>query len=463
MEMRKSGIYCIGAALIFTGCSRISTNPMPVFNEVQTSISHRTGQVIVWDKGEEGCREFKNWLKSSLEKDLTVEKAVQIALLNNQHLKGTYENLGIAQAQLVQAGLLKNPIFSLSLRCENLVNSASILEMGLVQNFLDILLKPQKKRLACAELAIVKSEVSARVLDVIAEAKIAYHSLQSAEQVLMMRKQVLETTEAAYDVANRLHEAGNITNLDLVVERSNYEQMKIDVSDAEVSLFEARERLNIVMGLWGSNIDWKISQQVSPIPDEQMDFDCIESYVIANSLDLQMSRERMRATALSLGIETTEIIFPELTFGPDSERDPGGPWFIGPQFSIGIPIFDIGVAKKAAGCAELSKQWNEYTALAIEIRSASRVASFRLLNALKQYQYFQSIIIPLEEQITKETLHQLNAMQLGVFDLLLVKQKEIETRLKSIFSYRDYWIARTEVEMLMSGRMIHKMDMVNGK
>ncbi|MEX1012708.1 MAG: TolC family protein [Waddliaceae bacterium] len=436
---------------------------MPVFNEVQTNISYRTGQVLVWDKRKESCCEFKDWLESTLKEDLTVEKVVQVALMNNQRLKGTYENLGIAQAQLVQSGLLKNPIFSLSLRYENLVSSANILEMGLVQNLLDILLKPQKKRLACAELALVKSEVSAHVLDVIAEAKIAYHSLQSAEQVLMMRKQVLEATEAAYDVAKRLNEAGNITNLDLVVERSNYEQMKIDVSGAEVALFKARERLNIVMGLWGSNIDWKISQQISFIPDEQMDFDCIESHVIANSLDLQMSKERMRATALSLGIETSEIIFPELTFGPDSEREPGGPWFVGPQFSIGIPIFDIGIAKKAARCAELSKQWNEYTALAIEIRSASRVASFRLLNALKQYQYFQSIIIPLEEQTTKETLLQLNAMQLGVFDLLLVKQREIETRLKSIYSYRDYWIARTEVETLLSGRMIHKMNMVNGQ
>jgi len=86
-----------------------------------------------------------------------------------------------------------------------------------------------------------------------------------------------------------------------------------------------------------------------------------------------------------------------------------------------------------------------------------------LLNAFKQHRYFQNVIIPLEEQITKETLLQLNAMQLGVFDLLLIKQKEIETKLKSIFSYRDYWMARTEVEMLLSGRMIHKINMVSGQ
>lgn len=450
-------------SLLFCGCSRISTDPTPAFIQVQDSVLQRTGHSIAWCKGDENSCEFNDWLAETLQEDLSVDQVIQIALLNNQRLKATYENLGIAQAQLVQSGLLQNPIFSLSLRYKNLVDSASIIEMGLVQNFLDILLIPLKERLACAELGLIKSEVAAHVLDVIAEAKIAYHSLQATEQILIMRNQVLEALEAAYDVANRLHDVGNIRNLDLIIQRSNYEQMKIDVSTSEVAVFEARERLNSIMGLWGLNVEWELSKQISEIPDEQIDLTCIENQVIASSLDLQMSRERMQATALSLGIETSKIVFPEITFGVDSERDSGQPWFVGPQFSIGIPIFDIGIAKRASGYAVLSRQWNEYTALAVEVRSFARLAGFRLQNASRQHHYFQNVIIPLEEQITEETLLQLNAMQLGVFDLLLIKQKEIETKLRSIFSYRDYWVARTEVEMLLSGRMIHKIDMAGGK
>ncbi len=443
--------------LLLSGCSRINIDPTPVFIQVQNDVSERTGHTISWNNS---C-EFKDWLEKTLNQDLDVDQVVNIALLNNQRLRATYEHLGITQAHLVQSCLLKNPIFNLSLRYENLVNPANIIEMGLVQNFLDILLKPLKKRLAYAELELIKSEVAAHVLDIIAETKMSYYTLQAAEQVLAMRNQVLEVTEAAYDVAKRLRKAGNITNLSLAIERSNYEQMKIDVSSSELDVIEARERLNVLMGLWGLDVDWELSKQMSEIPNEQIDLACIENCVIANSLDLEIARKRMRTTALSLGIETSEIVFPEITFGPDSERDPGGPWFIGPQFSIGIPIFDIGLAKKASGYAELSQQWNEYTALAVEVRSAVRSASFRLLNALKQTRYFKDVIIPLEEQITEETLLQLNAMQLGVFDLLIVKQKEIEAKLKSIFSYRDYWIARTEVEMLLSGRMVHTV--VNGQ
>ena len=51
-------------------------------------------------------------LQALLEGELTTNAAVQIALLNNAALQATFEELGIAQAELVQAGLLKNPVFA---------------------------------------------------------------------------------------------------------------------------------------------------------------------------------------------------------------------------------------------------------------------------------------------------------------------------------------------------------------
>lgn len=446
----------IANMLILSGCSKIDTDPTCALIQVQQNVQERTGEVIGWDDAGGCCLEFNDWLAETLQEDLSVDTTVQVALLNNQRLKGIYQDLGIAQAQLVQAGLLKNPIFSFSIRYERLLDSANIIEMGLVQNFLDVVLKPLKIKLACAELELIKSEVAAEVLDLIAETKIAFYSLQSAEQMLKMKRQVFETRDAAYDVARRLRQAGNITDLALAIERSTYEQMKIDLSTSEVQVLEARERLNVLMGLWGLNTDWRLSEETQDIQDLDVDLSCIENHVIAKSLDLKSSRQKMRATALGLGVDNAELIFPELTYGPDSERDPREPWFIGPQFSMGIPIFDIGLAQKASARAELKKQWNEYTALAVEVRSASRVASYRLLNALKQNRYYRDVIIPLEEQITEETHRQLNAMQLGVLDLLLIKQKELDTKMKSISSYRDYWIARTQVEMLLSGRMIKR-------
>ena len=43
---------------------------------------------------------------------LTAQSAVRVALLNNPGLQATYARLGIAEADLVQAGRLRNPVLS---------------------------------------------------------------------------------------------------------------------------------------------------------------------------------------------------------------------------------------------------------------------------------------------------------------------------------------------------------------
>jgi outer membrane protein, heavy metal efflux system len=443
--------------VLASGCSRLTTSPVVPFNQVQHDVCRRTGRLITWNKSQNSCV-FQEWLENTLKEELTLDGVIQIALLNNPNLKAAYENLGIAQAQIVQANLLKNPIFSLSLKYENLVDSAHIIEMGLVQNFLDILLKPLKKKLAYAELAMVKSEIAAQVLDVIAETTIAYHMLQADQQVSKIQSLELETMEATYEAAKRLHDAGNVTELFLTVEHSNYENMKIDLLRTEVDVFESRERLNVLMGLCNDACKWKLAENVLTLPDCPQDWSCIETQAIANSLDLQIARQRITATALRLGIEVAEIIFPDFTLGIESEKDPVEPWFIGPQLSLGIPIFDMGWAKRASNRAELSKLWHQYYALAVQIRSSARSARFRLLKGLEQYNAYQQVIVPLDEQIIETALKQLNAMQIGVFELLEMKKKEIVAKRLALRSYKDFWKARTEIETLLNGRMVKLRD-----
>ena len=43
-------------------------------------------------------------------------------------------------------------------------------------------------------------------------------------------------------------------------------------------------------------------------------------------------------------------------------------------------------------------------------------------------------------------------MQIGAFQLLQAKQQEIEAGGQYIETLRDYWLARTELDQLLSGR-----------
>jgi outer membrane protein TolC len=67
------------------------------------------------------------------------------------------------------------------------------------------------------------------------------------------------------DVARRLNEAGNITDLDLARERALAEAGKLALRSAEIAVRQSREQLNNLMGLWGKNTDWQADGRLPDI------------------------------------------------------------------------------------------------------------------------------------------------------------------------------------------------------
>ena len=433
-----------------------SLDARPAFEDVRPDVADRTGRTVQWHTGTEADAAVAAEVREMLSEPLTVGRAVQAALLNNPRLQGTYERLGVAQANLVQAGLLRNPVFDAEVKfLDTVPGTKAVLEMAVVQDFMDTLMIPLRKRLAEAELEAAKAEVTGAVLDLAAEVRVALVSLQAAARTLTMRQEVLQATDASYDAARRLHEAGNITDLALAGERALHEEAKLAVADAETAVLEAREQMNALMGLWGDDTGWTAADRLPDVPDEPMDLSDLERRAVAASVDLTVLRNRMRVVAARTGIDTTELVFPELAGGAAAEYEgPEDAWQVGPAVAVGVPVFDWGQARTAAGRHRLRRLWHAYTAQAIEVRAAARAARARLRNARRQSEYYRRVVLPLAEQITAETQLQYNAMQLGVFHLLQAKRREIEVRRRYILARRDYWIARTELEQILAGRML---------
>ncbi len=439
--------------LLVVGCGSSSLDPQPAFDDVRAGVAERSGRLITWRRQDKPAVALTSQIEEMLSDELSLDEAVRIALLNNRRLQATYERLGIAQAQVVQAGLLRNPMLDVSLRFAEGPGSDYIFEMGAIQDILDVFLIPLRKRQGRAQLQVTKSEVIGAVLDTVARTERAFVSLQAAQQTLHLDRQILAAAAASYDGARRLHQAGNITDLALANERALYEQARLAVASAEMGVLQRRERLNTLLGLWGEHTSWQVAGGLPDLPAQPLDLGELEQRVVANSLDLAILRQRMTATAARMGIDASQLIFPELAAGAEAEREPDGEWSVGPAFGVGIPLFDQGLARKAAGRAQLRRLWDEYTALAIELRSAARTARYRLLNARRQSEYYQRVIVPLAQQITSETQLQYNAMQLGVFELLAAKQREIDTQRGAIRALEEYWTARAELELLLRGRM----------
>ena len=267
--------------LLLTGCCRFSSDPCYAIQEVEEEICLRSGnEILSYDPNP--C-----WFDEKLQEPLDLDGAIQITLLNNPRMQALYCELGISQAELMQAGLFKNPIFSFSARYENLTNAASIIEMGLMQNFLDILLKPQKIRLAKEELNRVKAHVEATILDIIWETKRAFWALDAAQKRLLVQEDILEASELAFDAAKRLREAGNITRMELGVEEAFFVELVTKVSSAKNAVINAREDLQALLGFCEPT-QWQIEKTPLEIDPCLPDLDCLAFEALSNSLDLRM-------------------------------------------------------------------------------------------------------------------------------------------------------------------------------
>src|SRR5512146_3000174 len=101
--------------LIFaSGCATVRLNAG--FPEVSALIEERSGFKVAWNNGTALDREAAEKLEGLLKKKLNADDAVQIGLLNNRELQAVYSDLGVAEAALVQAGLLNNPVFDAAIK-----------------------------------------------------------------------------------------------------------------------------------------------------------------------------------------------------------------------------------------------------------------------------------------------------------------------------------------------------------
>ncbi|MGH2359316.1 MAG: TolC family protein [bacterium] len=449
MTIRMIGWVCF-LLLGLTGCA--SVNLSAGFPAVSAAVEERSAATLVWNRGTELDREAAERLRSLLQKKLTADDAVQIAMLNNRDLQAVYSELGIAQADLVQAGLFRNPVLDAAVLFP-LSGIRPDLQFSVVIGFLDALYVPLRKRVAAAQFEEAKLRVTGAVLDFAAQVRAAFYVHQANEQLLELRQTIVRALAASFDVSRRLHEAGNITDLDLARDRAVMEGSKLALRSGEINVRQSREQLNSLMGAWGGDLEWVIDPRLPDLPTEPLQVNGIERVALTRSIDLSHARQRIIVAGQLLGYDRAIALIPSMDVGVGAEREPEEGWRVGPSIAIPIPLFDQGQARIGRAAAELRRAQQEYYALAVRIRATVRAAQDRTLGTQDRALYYRDILLPLRERIVNETQLQYNAMQVGIFQLLREREQQIETGVAYVEALREYWLARADLAQIVSGRL----------
>jgi outer membrane protein, heavy metal efflux system len=449
--MAAPRIVCVALLLLgLTGCA--SVNLSAGFPEVGGAVEERSATRIVWNQGTELDQEAAEQVWSLLRRKLTADDAVQIAMLNNRDLQAIYTDLGLAQADLVQAGLFKNPVLDAAIFFP-ISGVRPDFQLSVIVSLLDALYVPLRKRVATALFEEAKLRVTGAVLDFTAQVRRAFYVHQANEQMVELRRTIVEALTASLDVSRRLHEAGNISDLDLVRDRVQMEASKVMLRSAESDVLQSREQLNTLLGAWGEDTAWEIDGRMPDIPAEPLPVNGVERVALARSIDLSHARQRIVVAGQQLGYSRASALVPDVDLGAGAEREGGEAWKVGPVITIPLPLFDQGQARIARAATELRRAQQEYYALGVRIRSTARAVQDRIASARDRALYYRDILLPLRERIVNEGQLHYNAMQIGILQLLRDREQQIETGVAYVEVLRDYWLARADLLQIASGRL----------
>jgi cobalt-zinc-cadmium efflux system outer membrane protein len=327
------------------------------------------------------------------------------------------------------------------------------LDFEVSQNFLNVLMMPARKKLAAMQFEEVKLKVADEVLKLAAEVRAAYYQSTGAKQIEKMRRHIAEAAEASYEMARRLHKAGNISDLRLAGEQAHYEHARMNSAQSKTLAIESQEQLIRLMGLWGAQADLKLTLPLPDVPEREIDLKHLESLAIKNRLDLAASRQEIEVLAQALGITLDWRWFGTADVGISTERDTDGQWVTGPSLTLELPIFNQRQTDIARLESRLRQSQKRLAAKAVNIRSEVRALRSRLMMQRHLVEHFKKVMLPLHERIVQLTLQEYNYMLTGVFDLLIARQNEFDNYQKYIETVRDYWITRAQIQRVVGGRL----------
>lgn len=450
--LRRPTQLCGFLLLAAAGCA--TTNPAGSFSEAARPVAERSGLEPAWPRDASNSEDLARRAKALLAEPLDPNRAAQVALWRNPGLLADLEDLGISQADYAKATRIANPSLDFFYRRPDQSGLVANVEIGLIENLLDPLLLPLRKRLAAAELEAAKLRVGQKMLDLVAETKQAFAELQAADRLAERLGIIVEIESAAATFAERQRAAGNLPQLALEEQQALLDETKIDQVHAQVAARARREKLQRLMGLSGAETTWTTAEMSLDPPDDEVAVADLEARALSDRLDVAAARAGVGLIDHALALRRAGRFFPGgVRVGISRERDPDRVRVTGPVLGIELPIFDTGAASIAKLEAERRRAERQVEELSIRVGSEVRETADRYVAARDLARTYRDSVLPRRVRILDQTLRHYNSMLIGVYDVLLAKRMEIESEKAAIEAWRDAWVARFKLEHAVGGKL----------
>jgi len=437
-------------ALSVSGCAAFSPD------SGMTDVSDLTKQAINKDvafvRTAEGTGAVEARVRQLLSRTLSADAAVQIALLNNKGLQAAYNELALAETDLVEQSLPPNPVFSIS-RISG--NGASEIERQVVGDILALATLPFRSDIARDRFRAAQLRAALATLRLAADVRRAYIRTVAANEMVVLLTDAKATAESTAQLAVKLGETGSLNKLDQAREQVFYAETTADLATARQTAASTRERLARLMGLWDEGLDFRLPNALPSLPRRPLALPSIEADAVAHRIDLQIARLELTALAKSLNLaEATRFVtLLDLAGISRRTRDPEGPPFRERGFDVQfqIPIFDGGEVRVRQAAETYNFAFNRLSERAVNVRSEARDAYRAYRSTYDIASHYQREIIPLRKIITEEMQLRFSSMQVDIFALLTEARQRLASLRGAIDARQRFFLAQADLQTAVNG------------
>jgi outer membrane protein TolC len=402
---------------------------------------------VIAVRTEEDTATARSHVARLLKRPLTADAAVQIALLNNRGLQATYNELGISEARMIAAALPPNPQATITH-----VASGSLgeFEAAAVISILELATLPRRAEIAADRFWQAQLRAALETVRVAGDTRRAYYRAVAAKQLEDLLTQTQSAADAIAEVSTRLGETGALNKLDQAREQVFYAEVTAQLARARLAATSEREHLIRSLGLWGSDINFKLPNSLPSLPPSARTSRAIEQEAIRRRIDLQIGRIEIMALARAYGLTQATRFINVLDAGPALRRTrEGEPPSVGraagANLELQVPLFDFGEVRVREAEQTYLQAVNRLAERAINARSEARDA-FRGYRANYDLAgFYAREVLPLRKIISDETMLRYNAMQIDVFALLAEARQRLAANVAAVEALRDFWLGSSDL------------------